>query len=260
MQLAQMLTVLTNPTFLLFKLPDQNPVHFGQVSSVSPRNTRDNISMINILHGRSSTLNKCIITMPHAQEIIIENNGLSSTLPITGQMPRFRRRRMRMRAPITQSVKNMFQLKQSLVPATTSNIQFATTVDVGAPTKVLGTEVPNGAKIFSVLVSVNLINPSATGDGDLEYYFCKKRGGQTLNADFPDPDWTSIGLSDVRNQIFHSELTQFGSEDAGPYKKTFRLKIPRIYQRMRSGDELVLRIEASIASEISVGFLYKYYQ
>jgi len=154
----------------------------------------------------------------------------------------------------------MFQFKSSLVPATTTNIQFATTVDVGAPTKILGTEVPNGAKVFSVLATVNVINPTGTGDGNLEYYFCKKRGGQTLNTDFPDPDWTSIGLSDVRNQIFHCEATLFGSEDAGPYKKTFRLKIPKIYQRMRSGDELVLRIESSIATEVSIAFLYKYYQ
>lgn len=175
-------------------------------------------------------------------------------------MPFRRRRRMMASRPIVQSIKNQFASKQSLVPATATSIQYAVTVPVGAPTKLLGTEVPAGAKVYSVQCFINVINPTGTGDGNLDYFFAKARSGQTLNNDFPDPDFTDIGLSDVRNQIFKSSSKLFGSEDAGPLQHQFRLKIPKIYQRMRDGDILFLKIEASIACEISIGFIYKYYQ
>ena len=174
-------------------------------------------------------------------------------------MPRGRFRRRRPMTAIVQSVKNQYGVKQSITAMASTTIQFAVAGEVGAPTKVLGFEVPVGAKIFSVTVFINVINSSGTGDGDLDWFIAKARGTQNKQTDFPDPDFTSVGLSDVRNQIFKSSATLFGTEDAGSYGRSFHLKIPKIYQRMRAGDELFLKIQPSINASMSVGFIYKYY-
>ncbi len=173
----------------------------------------------------------------------------------------FRQSRRRMsRKPIIQSVKNQFNVAQTLVMATTSFLDFAVGVEQGAPTKVQGNEVPTGAMIFGMAISVNAIVPAGSGNTRFSWYLCKIRQGQA-GSDFPSPVWADIGLSEVRNQIFHSEMVQLGSEDAGPYRFNRRVKIPRIYERMRAGDRLVIAVTAnSAAVEIDIGARYKYYQ
>ncbi len=161
---------------------------------------------------------------------------------------------------IVQSVKNQFAVAQSIVVATKIVLDYATGVNVGEATKVLGNEVPTGAKIFNIALSVNFVTLTGTETATFQWYIAKIRAGQS-NAELPSPQWSDIGLSELRNQIFHSEMAQVGTEDAGPYKFNRIIKIPRIYQRMRTGDRLAVIVQADgVGGSIDIGARYKYYQ
>ena len=170
-----------------------------------------------------------------------------------------RRRRMSFR-PVTQTIKNQYSEKASIIAGANQNITLASTVDVGSPTKILGTEVVAGSKIFGMLISVSVMSTSGSADGDIEWYIAKTRSGQQIGSDMPDPNWTSLGLSDVRNQIWHSVSTHIGSQDSSPYKMTKYIKVPKIYQRMRSGDIIFIKLVCSINGAMNVGTIYKYVQ
>ncbi len=161
-----------------------------------------------------------------------------------------------MRAPIN-TVKNQFSEKASIIAAANQNITLALAVEQGVPTKVTGVEVPVGTKIFGMLVSVSTMSVSGSEDGDIEWYIGKARSGQSLGT-MPDPDWTSIGLSSIRNQVWHSVSTHMGSQDSSPYKFTRFIKVPKIYQRMRSGDTIFIKLVTSINAAMNVGCIYKY--
>jgi len=159
---------------------------------------------------------------------------------------------------IVQSVKNSFQVDISTVPAATQLNAVAKTVEVGEATKVTGIEVPTGSKVFSIEVWQNFTSATGGDSATVEWYIAKARDGQTFGS-FPDPDLTSTGLSGKRNQIWHQEISQSGTEDAGPYKFHRRIKVPKIYQRMRSLDNIFIAFRASIAGAYQLGVLYKYY-
>jgi len=171
-----------------------------------------------------------------------------------------RRRMVSMTRPIVQSVKNQTNTAITPTPNSLQVIEFAQAVDVGAATKVFGNEVPTGAMVYSVDVYVNAIVPSGSGNTSFGYYICKTRGGQIIGTDFPAPNFSDIGQSDVRNQIFHSDMVLLGTEDAGPLRRKLHVKIPKIYQRMRAGDKLNFVSQAVLALSTDIGFRYKYYQ
>lgn len=172
-----------------------------------------------------------------------------------GMRRSFRRRPM----GITQSVKNQLETKATQVPAVNNIIVFANAVEPGIATKVLGDEVPVGAKIFSMQVTVQAVSTTGGSTGSFDWYIAKVRGQQQTSTEFPDPDWSAIGLSQVRNQIFHCETNLFGTKDAGPVKFNRRIKIPKIYQRVRAGDRIAVVAQSSVASDILIGAVYKYY-
>ena len=172
----------------------------------------------------------------------------------------FRRgRRRRRMSPITQSVKNQGDTQQTILANANVLQTIAFGVDVGAPTKIIGNEVPTGAKVFSVDVVVNHIAGGGNDTGTLFWALCKLRKGQDYDTDFVSPDWTSIGLSDVRNQYIETHMDIYGTDDAGPIRYKRHIKIPKIYQRMRAGDSLILVVRSTSAADIANGFRYKYY-
>ncbi len=158
--------------------------------------------------------------------------------------------------PIVQSYKQIQQTNLSLIAGTQATQVFVTGVDnyVG-PT--LNNEVPTGAKVFSVDVQIDLINPSS-GIGSLHMYFGKRRSGQNLASNFPDAD--AVGGSDVRNQIFHQFQTMFGTSDGKAVIFHKRLKVPGMMQRVREGDQLFVALKASIAITGWISFIYKFYR
>lgn len=179
-------------------------------------------------------------------------------LCITMDMFRRRRSMRRMAAPIT-SVKNQAATKQSILASTVIQDFIATSVEVGEPTKVTGKEVPVGAQIYRIAVSVNFISATASSTGNFDWCLMKLREGQSVSTTIVSPDWTNIGLSKARNQVVKSFMTIFATEDAGAAKYNLSIKIPKIYQRMRSGDLWVIVAEASDAGSLSTGMRYKYF-
>ena len=158
------------------------------------------------------------------------------------------------------SVKNQRSEKQSVTP--TANITFdaLVAVDVGAPTKILGNEVPVGAMVYSMDVSVNFISSGASVTGNFEWYIGKIRNGQAITDITPSPDWSNIGLSDGRNQIIKSYMTIVPTDDAGIARYNLHIRIPKIYQRVRAGDKIVIVSVSSDGGDLAVGVRYKYYQ
>jgi len=175
-------------------------------------------------------------------------------------MPRFRSRRRRtIMAPII-SVKNQRSEKQSVTPTANIIFEAVVAVEVGAGTKILGNEVPVGSKVYSMDVSVNFISLDAATTGNFEWYVGKLRNGQSVVDITPSPDWTNIGLSDGRNQVIKSFMALYGTEDAGAIRYNMHIKIPKIYQRVRAGDKIVIVTVSSSGGDLAVGTRYKYYQ
>ncbi len=170
-----------------------------------------------------------------------------------------RRGRMRMRMNPIQSVKNQMATKQTAISNTNVVDFIAVSSEVGEPTKITGREVPVGATIYSIDVSVNFISESGTITGNFDWCLLKIRSGQAVSTLIVSPDWTNLGLSTGRNQIIKSFMSLFGTEDAGSIRYNLHIKIPKIYQRMRSGDTFALVMQSSSAGSLASGARYKYY-
>ena len=155
-----------------------------------------------------------------------------------------------------QVVKASHQLKQSTVAGLKHVHVITKTIGVGEA-RTQQTEIPVGAHLASIVCSLNWILPTGSGTANIDFYIMQRRSGQT-DADIPFADWSSIGLSNVRNQIFHSEITLLGTEDAGALRRNFRLKIPKKFQRCRDGDEWVLVYDTSDNTQDSLGFRFKW--
>ncbi len=167
--------------------------------------------------------------------------------------------RMRRMNPI-QSVKNQFQTDQTILGSTLIQDFVATATEQGVATKITGKEVPVGATVASIFVSVNFVSATGGQTGDFQWCLMKLRSGQSVATTITSPNWSNIGLSDARNQVIKSFMTIFGTEDAGSVKYNLQIRIPKIYQRMRAGDSFVLAMQASDAGSLSTGARYKYYQ
>jgi len=124
-------------------------------------------------------------------------------------------------------------------------------------------DVPVGAKVYSVDVSVNFISASSSDTGTYSWMIVKFRDGQTAGGQFATPDasnWSNIGLSSARNQIVKSFQGIFATEDAGAVRYNIHVKIPKIMQRTREGDSLVIVFNANGPGTLNIASRYKYYQ
>ena len=168
-------------------------------------------------------------------------------------MPRRRRGGM---GKFTTSTKNMFSVSES----NPMNIQSSLDMVEGvAPNKerVTPNEVPAGAHVFGIDVYVNAIVPSGSGHTNFNYIVQIQR---TAQGPITNLDFSSLGLSNLRNQIIHSDMVQLGTEDAGPLRRKLRIKIPRIWRRIRQGDVISLQwVATTTAIEVHMGCRYKYY-
>ncbi len=168
-------------------------------------------------------------------------------------MPRMRRRMMPIPYPV--KTKNQHSLKLSVVPG----VKNAWTIIQGTKPgteRVDGTTVPAGNHVYRLNFAINAIHASGSGSGDFDFYVAYIRSGQTIASDFPSADWSDIGLSPVRNQIWHSEAHQIGTEDAGPIKRKFSLKLPKMIQRIREGDEIKFVYDNSNSIVTNFGVRY----
>jgi len=153
--------------------------------------------------------------------------------------------------------KNQFNQDQSILAGIAVPVNLVTGVKVNGDIKILGTEVPAGARVRSIDVYLNLIIPSGSGNGTVVYYVMCRRSGQTV---VPAGSFTAIGLSDLRNQVIKSEMVMIGTEDAGPLRAKFKVKLPKIYQRIREGDTIDLIVNIDNGGEMSAGCRYRFSQ
>ncbi len=161
---------------------------------------------------------------------------------------RQRRRRM-MLAPIV-SFRQIFDKAITFAGGVTDNTEIVTvddTTDVGA----LNTNCHTGSKIYRIRVNITARGAAGSDSGDLSWYLAKARDGQASGT-FPSPN--AIGGDMKRNQIFITEFDTFSSQDAPGYKYDRWIKIPKIYQRMRTGDIFLIKFRAEGTSNIEVHY------
>ncbi len=150
--------------------------------------------------------------------------------------------------------------KISYMANANQQVTLAQGVEIG--TAVVTNQVPVGAKIYSVDVSVNFTSESGGTTGNWEWFLIKLRSGQSVDTDIAPTsagDWSNLGASSIRNQIIKSYMGQIGTDDGTILQRNVHIPIPRIYQRMREGDFLVLVFNSSIGGASSIGYRYKTY-
>jgi len=122
-------------------------------------------------------------------------------------------------------------------------------------------EVVVGSYVRSFFLSIYIIGATGAGMvGTSNWFIAKSRSGQSSGS-FPGAGQT--GTSDLRNQIFHEEKGVPGSIDGAPMVFRGVVKVPRIYQRMREGDEFFIRIRTSDGTndgQFCIKAIYKSYK
>jgi len=171
---------------------------------------------------------------------------------------RMRRPMRRMLAPIV-SYKHQ---RQTDVTYTGSSVnQLVTVYQGGAPGGAAQVfEVPAGNKVYSVDISVNYVQESSSGTTRLNWMLVHLRDGQTVDAQFAPTDaanWSNIGESSSRNQVVKSYVATAGSEDAGPKMWNVHIKIPKMWHRVREGDQLQVIFNATDAGLLVIGTRFK---
>ena len=158
-----------------------------------------------------------------------------------------------------QSIKNQRSTVTTAVPNTNIQDFVGVAVQVGAPTKVIGNEIPIGAHVYSMDLSVNFVAVDNNTTGVFEWAFIKLRDGQSGATLITTPNWTDIGLADGRNQVIKSYQCIFATNDAGSVRYNIHIKIPKSFQRMRGNDSFVIISRTDAAGTLLTGARYKYY-
>ncbi len=171
-------------------------------------------------------------------------------------LPRFSRRsrgRPRMVAPIV-SDKKFFETGISVPANTRNDFDVFQGVDIPA----LLNDIKVGTKVYKfIYFIVTAASTSGAVGGTIQWYFCKRRSAQST-AEFPEPE--ALSGSNVRNQIFKSGLSVFGSEDGMPARvHSGQLKIPKTMHRTREGDVLAFVCKPTVAIGLEIKAVYKVY-
>ncbi len=112
-------------------------------------------------------------------------------------------------------------------------------------------EVPTGAKIMSVLIMVAFTNLVSISSLLHLNFTC-------LRAGIPSITPGAVGGSPQRNTVIFTDMRFLGQDQNSNF--IWRLKIPKIYQRIREGDvfQLVYRTDTVFASASQC--IYKFYR
>jgi len=175
----------------------------------------------------------------------------------------FRRRmrmpRRRMQAPI---VSKKVQRNENISYAGTDvNNEFEVYQGVDAGAGVTQQDIPIGHKVYSIDVSVNFISVDSSTSTVFSWAIFHLRQDQVINTLFGTPatEWSNLGASSGRNQVFKSFMGIVGTEDAGSVRYNTHIKIPKQWHRIREGDRCVIVFNAPQAGTLSIGTRYKHY-
>ncbi len=166
-------------------------------------------------------------------------------------MVRFRGRGQR---PILHSIKHILDTEGELIQNTPATIDVATTVVNESATFTPG-EVLLGSKVFGIFITIFIIGSTGAPVGASQNWLLGKlMSGQT---GLPAP--SNVGVSPIRNQIYHQEKGLVGSGDGTAMAFKGVIKIPRGQQTMREGQKIQVRIENLDATNTAFCFraIYK---
>ena len=163
-------------------------------------------------------------------------------------MPFRRRRRMASRAPI-QSYKHVVDFEDADVIA---GVQTFITLGNVVQSRT-GATIANvvGEKVFRMHIDLDIVSTSGGVVGSYQIYLIKLREGQTA------PAANSVGVSNLRNQIWFQKAGVFPTEDGGTVGISRWFKVPKIYQRMREGDIFGLVFVANASYTFTGQAIYK---
>ncbi len=121
-------------------------------------------------------------------------------------------------------------------------------------------DVERGCKIFRIWYEIDVCGLAGTGvQNNFDGYFFKNPG-QNLTP----PAANNYGVSNEKKFIFKSMHAMIMRNQDGNDVIRFRgwLKIPRVYQRMGSNDQINFQsvCTAAVTGHISMRFIYKWYK
>ncbi len=153
------------------------------------------------------------------------------------------------------SVKNVLDSSGGIVATTVLSVPIATAVDAYAGGAV---EVPIGAKVFSFYLSVFIESDAAEGVSNLvDWHIAVVPSGL---AGLPNPG--STGGNALRKFIIHEEKGLAGFNDHKGLPMIFKgvIKLPRGYQRMSDGMQILFRAFSPTAGLFCIKAIYKFYK
>ncbi len=144
------------------------------------------------------------------------------------------------------SIKHVVEAEGNVVGSARSIVPLSTTVQ--ARTDPFNpVELVLGENVNGIFLSVFAIGSTGSGqDGAINWYIAKGRSGQNTSADFPPSQ--SVGVSEVRSQIFHQEKGLAGSADGTPMVFKGVIVVPKHMRRQREGDSFFFVINNTDAT------------
>ncbi len=163
------------------------------------------------------------------------------------------RRRSSMPRAVVQSYKKVINFAPASIGSGSANQIFVTGVDSVAAGQTGPTDsgVPTGSVIRFVEIQIAL-GQIVGGAVFVHYSLQLLRGGQ---AAVPS---NVIGGSNRRNQVLHQNMFQLGINQN--FNRTLKMKIPRMFQRVREGDLWLLEVTTSNTLTQAYQIIYKFFR
>ncbi len=154
---------------------------------------------------------------------------------------------------VIQSFKKVINEAPASTAAGSRNIIFVTGVDsvAAGQTGPGDSGVPTGSVIRFVEIQISL-GQIVGGSVFVHYSLQLLRSGQSAVAS------NVIGGSNRRNQVMHQNMYQLGINQN--FNRTLKMKIPRMFQRIREGDLWLLEVTTGNTLTQAFQIIYKFYR
>ncbi len=121
------------------------------------------------------------------------------------------------------------------------------------------TVVPLGAKVSSFFIIIFILGSTGGISGLADWLIWKNPRLQVIAANRPRPG--NVGISPVRNFVFHEEKGIAPTSDGTPMVFKGVIRIPRHMQRIAENDQFEIRIftPAGVTTQFCVKVIYKDY-
>ncbi len=168
----------------------------------------------------------------------------------------FGRKRGNRLGTIINSEKNSVGFLEGITAAT--NLIRTVATAVNAADNTVQNQVTRDCKIFKIWVEFWIYGLSASETNDLVDVYLFKNPGNNLTP--PNPG--TIGTSNEKKFVFREWRGLLARKDAGgmPYQFKGWIKVPRVYQRMGTDDNISLVVRSPTTGNICMKFIYKWFK